>query len=184
MANTTSASRDIQLHEPAVDFIDNRLFRYHAAFANSSGRFDPVRGQYIDSSQAASAMPIATNRATTALDDDRLPQKQFIEAMTLLQDTPVRLKAEIKFNIRGKADWDKVIQEVQQAQEAYNNPSGFWAPIRKGVRKLGDKSGVVEPFLEFIPDGDYTSILSGGLKVIISVWIVRLWWKLGSSLWA
>ncbi|GAW26876.1 hypothetical protein SAMD00023353_5300240 [Rosellinia necatrix] len=76
--------------------------------------------------------------------------------------------SKVRANISQRHSWDDVMKELERVQDDYNNPKGF-GRVRKVVRKVAAKSERIEPFIAFIPNGDYTSVICGGLRFILGV---------------
>lgn len=58
---------------------------------------------------------------------------------------------------------------MNAASERYNDVSGFWGKIRKGLRSFGDKDRVFDAWAGLLPQqSQYLSVLCGGLKLIFS----------------
>jgi hypothetical protein len=72
----------------------------------------------------------------------------------------------VRANISEQHTWKEVFDELRAAQDAYNNPKMV---VRKWFRTVADKSELVEPLIDFIPDIEYTSVICGGLKFILKV---------------
>jgi hypothetical protein len=70
-------------------------------------------------------------------------------------------------DLRGKHCWDDVLQIAKDAEATYLKAG------RKGLRKAGRiitaKSEAMLPYLQLIPNGFFTSILCGGLKLVFGV---------------
>ncbi|KAF6218288.1 hypothetical protein HO133_005634 [Letharia lupina] len=65
--------------------------------------------------------------------------------------------------------WEDVLAEVNAASERYNDVSGFWGKIRKGLRSFGANNQVFDAWTGLLPtQSQYLSILCGGLKLIFS----------------
>jgi hypothetical protein len=154
---------EIRLYEPAVDFLDNRRSEYHPGFANSLVHYDPQLQRYTDDSQATT-MGLRHTSTQGPVNLESL----FSEALELLRTTTEEPKrtANAPFRIRDKHSWDEVEKEVVGAQNQYMNDVG---KFRKLMRKAGDRSGVTKPYLNLIPNGTYTSILSVGGNMLIDV---------------
>jgi hypothetical protein len=75
------------------------------------------------------------------------------------------LVSKVRANISEQHTWEEVFVELRAAQDAYNNPKR----IRKWFRKAADESKVIEPFIDFIPDMEYTSVICASLKFILKV---------------
>ncbi|KAL6819207.1 hypothetical protein V8C40DRAFT_276726 [Trichoderma camerunense] len=76
------------------------------------------------------------------------------------------LIAEIRSNILETHSWKEVFDALQNAKESYDNPTGMTV-VRKWFRKAADKSNLVEPFVDFIPNSDFSSVICGGIKFIL-----------------
>jgi hypothetical protein len=76
--------------------------------------------------------------------------------------------SEVRANISQQHDWAGVFEKLQAAQDDYKNPKGL-KKIGMLFRKVGDNQSVMEPLIDFIPQGNYTSVLCGGLKFIVGV---------------
>jgi hypothetical protein len=164
MANRNSQQLlESRLHDPAVDFLDNHRSEYHPGFANSLAHYDPRLQRYTDDSQANS-----TGLIPTTTQEPRNIESLFAEALDLLRTTTEEPKhaANAPFRLRDKHSWDEVEKEVKGAQKQYMNDAGNF---RKWLRKAGDRSGVTKPYLNLIPNGTYTSILSVGGNMLIDV---------------
>ena len=74
-----------------------------------------------------------------------------------------------KFTIRGKHTWDEVFQAAKDASNQSKYTRGFKGWIETIGRGATEKASYVEPFLELIPNGDYTGALCGGLKLAFGV---------------
>jgi hypothetical protein len=78
------------------------------------------------------------------------------------------LVAKIRSNISEKHDWKDVFASLNDAAEDYNNPKGIMV-VHKWLREATGKAEIVEPFVGFIPDMEYTSVICAGLKFVIEV---------------
>ena len=72
-----------------------------------------------------------------------------------------------EFDLSGKHSWDEVLRIAKDAVAAYQK-SGRNG-LRNSGRVLSSKSEALLPHLQLIPNGFFTSILCGGLKVVFSV---------------
>ncbi len=75
---------------------------------------------------------------------------------------------EVRADISSKHSWEEVFKLLNDAEDEYRNPKGI-SVFRKYFRRVADKSEVLEPFVDFIPNGQYTSIICGGLIFILKV---------------
>lgn len=80
-------------------------------------------------------------------------------------------KALVNFNIRDRHSWDEVIQEAKDAEQKYNSKAkGLGGIGHKAVRFVGDHAADTSPWLSLLPNGEYTSVLCGGLKLVFAVY--------------
>jgi len=70
-------------------------------------------------------------------------------------------------DLSGTHSWDEVMRLVKDTEDDYvkSGRSG----LRRVSRFIGDQSESVLPYLRLIPNGFYTSIICGGLKVIFEL---------------
>ncbi|KKP04180.1 hypothetical protein THAR02_03698 [Trichoderma harzianum] len=81
------------------------------------------------------------------------------------KDKP-NLIAEVRSNILETHNWKEVFDALQDAKQSYSNPTGMKV-VHKWFRKAADKSNLVEPFVDFIPNSDFSSVICGGIKFIL-----------------
>ena len=95
-----------------------------------------------------------------------LHTEQFLEAMEAYQSSMKDSRIST-LDLRGKHSWEDVLRVAKDAEVAYQKAGG------KGLRKTGRfitaKSEAVQPYLRLIPNGLYTSILCGGLRLVFEV---------------
>ena len=72
------------------------------------------------------------------------------------------------FDIKKAHNWDEVYQAAKLA-EAKCKKDGTRSIFSKVARGIQRSAPAVEPWLGMIPDGDYTSVLCGGLKMAFRV---------------
>ena len=72
------------------------------------------------------------------------------------------------FDIRKAHNWDEVHQAARLA-ETKHKKDGTRSIFGKIGRAIQRSSPAVDPWLKLIPDGDYTSVLCGGLKIAFGV---------------
>ncbi|KAI8963847.1 hypothetical protein F5Y11DRAFT_131589 [Daldinia sp. FL1419] len=62
--------------------------------------------------------------------------------------------------------WEDVRKEAEKAIDVYANQGSTWKnPFRRAIRLVGNVASRLEFLIELVPDGDYTKILCGGLKL-------------------
>jgi len=91
---------------------------------------------------------------------------QFLEVMIAYQNSMQESKAR-NIDLSGTHSWDEVMRLVKDTEDDYvkSGRSG----LRRVSRFIGDQSESVLPYLRLIPNGFYTSIICGGLKVIFEL---------------
>ena len=72
------------------------------------------------------------------------------------------------FDIKKAHNWDEVHQAARLA-EAKCKKDGTGSIFSRIGRAIQRSAPAVEPWLGLIPDGDYTSVLCGGLKIAFGV---------------
>lgn len=73
----------------------------------------------------------------------------------------------VEFDIRNTYTWDQVLAEARLAEAAYVKAGGN--VFRKLGRSVGDHGPTINQYLRLLPEGEYSSILCGGLKLMFSV---------------
>lgn len=74
------------------------------------------------------------------------------------------------FDIGATHEWSEVIDMAQQAQGLYNNRAkGVPGSATRLFRFLGKNAPAIEPWIELLPNGDYSSLICGALKIGLSV---------------
>lgn len=71
------------------------------------------------------------------------------------------------FNIREAHNWAEVLDVVESAKEAYEKKAKGKSGIAiKAGRYVSNKADVISPWLELLPNGDYSTVICGGLKFV------------------
>ena len=70
-------------------------------------------------------------------------------------------------NLQGKHSWEDVFRAAKDAEVEYVKAGG--RGLRRAGRVTTAYSEAVMPVLQLIPNGEFTSILCGGLKLIFGV---------------
>jgi hypothetical protein len=75
----------------------------------------------------------------------------------------------VRLDLPDKAAWKAVLDVANDAENKYRTTTakGVNGALHCFCRKLGDSGDTLLQWLKLLPDGDYTSILCGGLKMII-----------------
>lgn len=70
-------------------------------------------------------------------------------------------------DLSGTHSWDEVMRLVKDTEAEYIKAGR--SGLRRAGRFIGGQSESVLPYLRLIPNGFYTSIVCGGLKVIFEL---------------
>jgi len=77
---------------------------------------------------------------------------------------------EAKAAFYGKTTWEDVQAEATAAFDKYTQDGHSWRhPFRSAGRAFGSVACRAEFLVELIPDGDYTGLLCGALKLVFNV---------------
>ena len=96
--------------------------------------------------------------------------ERFLKALEICQKC---VKDDLKDVSLGKAlSWGDVMTEYGNAWRQYENKAKGWKGLsRKVGRMVGDNAPSVNPFLNFIPEGQYKTLFAG-LHLIFAVSVV------------
>lgn len=180
--------------QPAsVDFIDNRLPKYHPAFVNPPARYDPMSQQYVPTSQAVIPRPgpgAAVFSEDWGIPDDieLIPRPAlanttvmtlwngiFPEAMQKFRCTPEpKVGVKAAHNIRDKHDWSEICQTLETARTLYqDNGTGRLGPLRTARRKLADNITPAAEATKFVskavPSDPYATPILSSVGMILDV---------------
>ncbi|KAK4988230.1 hypothetical protein LTR50_004056 [Elasticomyces elasticus] len=93
--------------------------------------------------------------------------EHFLRAMDVFKQNSSKNPAIAQFDIRAGHSWAEVLEVVGQAQETYQSKAkGFRGFLPKVGRRMGELTPAIDPVLNMLPNGDYTGIVSGGVKLI------------------
>ncbi|KAL6856544.1 hypothetical protein J3F83DRAFT_769711 [Trichoderma novae-zelandiae] len=76
------------------------------------------------------------------------------------------LIGQVRSNISGTHSWEEVFGALRDAEEAYKSTKGIRV-VHSWFRKAVDKSDLIEPFVDLIPNSDFSSVVCGGIKFIL-----------------
>lgn len=97
-------------------------------------------------------------------------RERFQIAVLAYERTTSGTKFQTDLSISRTHTWEEVLTEVNKASETYNSNSGIWNKIRKCFHEFGDNNKAFAGWLALLPSGsDWSSLLSGGLRLIIRV---------------
>lgn len=165
-----------------VDFIDNHLHEYHEAFRSDLVRYDPDLGHYVAMTPRSPQTQPAIEEASRASEPRKL--QPAIEAMKfwsfIFDDSmnrfilknaiePEHRKKEYDYRIRDRKNWQEIYAQLQKAREAYDGKTGFWGRVKKGLRKVADKSDTTQQIVKFVPENEYVSPVLAVVEVLVDV---------------
>ncbi|KAL4878181.1 hypothetical protein BJY04DRAFT_221327 [Aspergillus karnatakaensis] len=165
----------IKLHEPAVDFIDNRLPTIHGGFANDDLVYYPPIRRYthralipMPTPEVGQAGPVdAAAQKALGTDKHFLPEQAYLtQALTRLPTMDSELDP--KWDVRTETTWAGVLAIAVKAQELYTNPTGRSGKVRQVFRTITKKSRFVEPYVAAIPSGTWTAPIGAILSLILT----------------
>ncbi|OBT53466.1 hypothetical protein VE04_05390 [Pseudogymnoascus sp. 24MN13] len=152
---------DLQLQSLAVDFIDNRLDKYHPAFSTPPARYDPARGSFIavvtprpDTTMQSQQQQLSTTPRADHVQLIPRPRAEPAKALKFWDSIFVRAmnkftagsdaakepggRVEAGFSIRDKKDWIAVFDTLQEAKQCYFDKKGIKGTIRGVYRAIAD----------------------------------------------
>ena len=192
---------DLQLQSLAVDFIDNRLDKYHAAFSTPPARYDPVRASFVavPKSQPDSTMQSQQQQqhpTTPPADDTQLSPRPraepahalkfwdslFVRAMHKFTAGPKAAKepsgrVEAGYSIRDKTNWTAVFDTLQRAKQSYFEKKGIKGAVRRVYRAIADHGApVVLDLTRLVPNTDcvFVTPVVGSIQIILEVALLSL----------
>lgn len=90
--------------------------------------------------------------------------------MEAYESTTAGSKFQTDVTTKSVHTWEEVLKEVNKASDDYNDLSGFWGKIRKGLRSFGKNNKAFEAWASVLPSqSHYFSLLCGGFKLIFGV---------------
>ncbi|KAI9660708.1 MAG: hypothetical protein M1821_010060 [Bathelium mastoideum] len=149
----------------ATTFIDNRAGNFLPPLQNQNNQFDHKKGQYVPT-QLTKEEDLAIRNYERRLQERA---KFCDEAMRKISS---RTRPHTKPNAspprpETHATWEDVLNEADHAREAWENKAKKAGGVfRRQLRSSGDYARLANPWIDLLPDGDYGSILCGGLKLI------------------
>jgi hypothetical protein len=184
---------DLQLQSLTVDFIDNRLDKYHPAFATPPAQYDAALGSFIvvstpqpETTMQSQQQPSVTPQAEE--EDVLLPPRPLAEparAMKFWDSIFVRAMDEFKsgldepkgrvkagFSIRDKEDWTTVFDTLERAKQDYFKGAKIKSAFRRVYRTMADHLAPV--FLDLtnlVPETGcmFVTPVMGSIQIILEV---------------
>jgi hypothetical protein len=191
---------DLQLQSLAVDFIDNRLDKYHPAFSTPPARYDSAQGSFIavptpqpdTTMQSQQQQPSTTPRA----DDVQLSPRPlaepanalkfwdslFVRAMNKFTAGPKAAKepdgrVEAGFSIRDKKNWTAVFDTLQKAKHFYFQKKGIKGAVRRVYRAMADYGApILLDLANLVPETGcmFVTPVVGSIQIVLEVTLLSL----------
>lgn len=186
---------DLQLQSLAVDFIDNRLDKYHPAFSTPPARYDPASGSFIavPTPQPDTTMQSQQQQPSTTpqVDDVQLsprplaePAKAlkfwdslFVRAMNKFTTGPKAAgepddRVKKGFSIRDKKNWTSVFDTLQKAKESYFQKKGIKGGFRTVYRAMADYGApILLDATNLVPETGcmFVTPVVGSIQIVLEV---------------
>ncbi|EXJ72273.1 uncharacterized protein A1O5_04777 [Cladophialophora psammophila CBS 110553] len=161
---------DLDRQSLAVDFIENRLGKYHPGFATPPARYDPALDSFIIWTPPVDVKMQLSQTATTPQQGDvqifpRPPAKPvaalkfwdllFARAMSQFKMASEEPKGRetAGFSIRDKTHWTAVFDQLEKARDVYFEGKKPTSTVRNVYRKLADRAAPVAlDVTKLVPD--------------------------------
>lgn len=174
----------------AVDFIDNRLPKYHPAFMNSTSHYDTEVGKYVPNTQIAvsteSSGAISLSNSSKPLDyevSSPRPNWTNIEALKCWNDLfPAALnrlistspepsgRSKSEYSIRqGKNDWNAVYNALENAKAKYEQSNKVAGMLRKTGENIAPVAQALKIASNMDPGSPYSTPVLGAVNIFLDV---------------
>jgi hypothetical protein len=92
----------------------------------------------------------------------KIQEQTFINVMTEVQKLSKPKLA--SFDIASSHNWEEVLNVADASAQAYTQRAkGIKGIFRRVGRKIGEANPAIDPVLDVLPTGEYTSLVCGGL---------------------
>ncbi|KAM5526610.1 hypothetical protein FOXYSP1_21010 [Fusarium oxysporum f. sp. phaseoli] len=166
------------LPDPTIESLEEIWSSLVPELQNDQSFYDEAVGKFVN--EQKTAVENAEQRATEennsfikilerwdSVQDEKDVEKKSRWPKPFSRDND-KLMAEVRVNISKQHSWEDVLSALREAESHYSNPTGIKIE-HKWFRKATDKSAAIEPYIDFIPSGTYTSIICTGLIFILQV---------------
>jgi hypothetical protein len=157
----TSKIPDINLVNKSIDYLDNRVDEeLHPGLSASGITYSSNHHRYLSKQED--------------LDEDAhlvATQEAFAEALRSYEEGADQ-KYKTGINLQNMHTWDDVMKQVESARTEYvgMGEEGIKRTIRHGFRNFEKAAPAINAWLKLLPSNEtYTSVLCGGIKLIIGV---------------
>lgn len=174
----------------AVDFIDNRLPKYHPAFVNSSSHYDAEDRKYVPNTQvvvsAESGGAISLSNSSEPIDygiSSPRPNWTNIEALRCWNDLfPAALnrlmstsqepsgRSKSEYSIRqDKSDWNAVYNVLENAKAKYEQSNKVAGMLRKTGENIAPVAQALKIASNMDPGSPYSTPVLGAVNIFLDV---------------
>lgn len=80
----------------------------------------------------------------------------------------------VKFKITSHHTWDEVKADIEKAVRSHDRKGNFWHKnlVHTGAKSASNSIPAIKAWLDILPDGEYTSIICGALKLVYGVCLI------------
>lgn len=171
----------IRLHSPAIDFVENRLPSYHAAFNHPHANYDPALHKFVDDCPPGHGMQ---NTGIPKFDEtytppprpppDQIPAMKFWHsilpaAMKRLKDIKEPTgRGQSGYSIREATKWEEINEKLDLARNVYEPCDK--ARLKRMMRKMADSSVVpLQQAAKLIPNTSIASPVGAAINLLLDV---------------
>ncbi|KAK2124352.1 hypothetical protein NOF04DRAFT_1253134 [Fusarium oxysporum II5] len=164
------------LPDPTLESLEVIWLSLVPELQNDQSFYDEAVGKFVN--EQKTAVENAKQRATEennsfikilerwdSVQDEKDDEKKSRWPKPFSRDND-KLMAEVRANISKQHNWEDVLSALREGESHYSNPTGIKI-VHKWFRKATDKPAAIEPYIDFIPSGTYTSIICTGLIFIL-----------------
>ncbi|RSL86555.1 hypothetical protein CEP51_002764 [Fusarium floridanum] len=164
------------LPDPTLESLEEIWSSLVPGLQNNPSVYEEAVGEFVNSQKAAveEAEQRASQMRTSFIDilekwdkeHDAKPDKVKSRWPGKLTKGNDSLMARVRADISKQHSWEDVLAALREAESHYSSSSGLKV-VHTWFRKAADKSAIVEPYVNFIPNGTYTSVICAGLTFVL-----------------
>ncbi|ROW06831.1 hypothetical protein VMCG_04093 [Cytospora schulzeri] len=159
--------RSGRMSDLPIQYMQNRAPSLNVAYRDPSSQYDTNRNAYVVSNEMDI---IFMSNSSEGADLQRLAADEtgrFTDIMAEFMRHGHAPSTLHSFNIHGAHSWAEVLDQVDLAKERYDRKAkGKRGMPRRAVRYISDHSEIIDPWLNLLPETDYSSVVCGGLKFV------------------
>ncbi|RSL93449.1 hypothetical protein CEP52_013218 [Fusarium oligoseptatum] len=164
------------LPDPTLESLEEIWSSLVPGLQNNPSVYEEAVGEFVNSQKAAveEAEQRASQMRTSFIDilrkwdkeHDAKPDKVKSRWPGKLTKGNDSLMARVRADISKQHSWEDVLAALREAESHYSSSSGLKV-VHTWFRKAADKSAIVEPYINFIPNGTYTPVICAGLAFVL-----------------